>query len=853
MSRFSKFAAAAAITANAVGCGPLNRGEVVWECDAQRPCPNGDVCIDGTCHATCVDASDCVATEICLDGVCLDPSDPDSNDGTRPPGFIDGHAIIPATTEAPLIDGIADLAWWYSAAHAAEHILLGNISGEDDLSGNWRALWSESYLFLLVQIQDDSLRADSEDNYQDDSVELYIDRDRSAGTTYDGVNDFQFSFRVADGRLKLGTNSAGSTEGIAFACSTADAAGYTCEASVPWTTLTGSPEAGNVLGFDVHFSDDDDGGDRDAKLAWHAQTDSSWTEPSVFGSAVLYDSETSTGDEDGGSGDEGGAGCEPPCEAGYHCSSWGECIPDCGVDCGQGERKQASLGMGLAFVVDWSTEYPFLDLMKQARRWQDWSAGGAEVTTVDSDDWVTSLESGQSAGTVFLTVSDDAPVVYSRFVVRWEGTGVISYSWSANKVGEAHGGDLIEVDSGPSLLQIESVDPNDPLRNISIVPETHVAAFDSGQIFNPDFLARMADFRAVRFMNWMVTNNSEQADWIDRPKPTHRTWRAKGVPAEVMVALANQLNADPWFNMPHLSTADYQSHFAELVRDSLAPHLIAYVEHSNEVWNWIFGQSHYAEEAGIARWGTDGGDVVAPFMQWHGMRTAQMCDVWKNGVFAGQAERVHCVMGVHPGWKGLETYALDCSAWVAEGNDPCYQHGIGSIGITGYFNGCLHDSAYEELMRSWFTQVDQGLTKGFEQAYDGQHFDCSSTIVGNKIEYYAYFAAEAAKRGLVMTAYEGGQHITANGHDLQDDPDFIAFHIAMNRDARMKELYIDNFANWREQGGALYMNYEDVGVPSKHGSWGALEYLTQPTSPKWEAITEFNGVPCWWPDCDTVR
>ena len=43
------------------------------------------------------------------------------------------------------------------------------------------------------------------------------------------------------------------------------------------------------FGFDVQYNDDDDGGDRDAKWSWFAPSfqDSSWRNPSLFGTAIL--------------------------------------------------------------------------------------------------------------------------------------------------------------------------------------------------------------------------------------------------------------------------------------------------------------------------------------------------------------------------------------------------------------------------------------------------------------------------------------------------------------------------------------------------------------------------------------
>ena len=48
--------------------------------------------------------------------------------------------------------------------------------------------------------------------------------------------------------------------------------------------------------------------------------------------------------------------------------------------------KSASLGMGLAAINDWSTQNPFIDLMKQSRAWHNW-AGGSNQFVTDKNEW----------------------------------------------------------------------------------------------------------------------------------------------------------------------------------------------------------------------------------------------------------------------------------------------------------------------------------------------------------------------------------------------------------------------------------------------------------------------------------
>lgn len=523
------------------------------------------------------------------------------------------------------------------------------------------------------------------------------------------------------------------------------------------------------------------------------------------------------------------------------------------------KKINRSIGINLNGIADWSTQYPFLDFMKQARPWisqktgANWGQGGP--LDLDKNGWVRSLKPGHFTATVFVT-PDKGNLPYKRYMVRYKGKGEIRYVGAAQiiKKNILPNTDIVKVkDSGGyAFLEIRQTDSSDYIRDITIVPEEYIELYDQGEIFNPDWISVIEDFRAVRFMNWMKIVDSEQQLWNDRPRVSDYSWQPKGVPAEILIELVNKIEADPWINMPHAATDDYIRKFAELVKKNLDPSLKVYVEHSNEVWNWRFKETHYAEAKGLERWGK----VTAPYMQWHGKRTAEICDIWKKGVFLDNTTRVHCVMGVHTGWRELRTAALDCPAWVEEGQEPCYKHGIDSISITGYFSGCLDGNAgwkrpnKVETIRSWFSEDDGGLTKAFDQLESARYFQCNNSV-DSLIDTYRFWISVAKEKGLAITAYEGGQHITGNGQKIQDDKQFIDFHIALNRDPRMKRLFQKNLQIWKQQGGTLFMHFLDIGKPSKWGSWGAMEYLGQEFAPKMEALKEFNNeVACWWDDCE---
>lgn len=537
-------------------------------------------------------------------------------------------------------------------------------------------------------------------------------------------------------------------------------------------------------------------------------------------------------------------------------------------------KKTASLGMGLNGIADWSTQMPFLDLMKQSRPWNDWgpSANKAIAFDTDNNGWIRSLQKGQTAGTVFLVSPKNEPVTYKRYIVLYEGEGRLNYRWSAKKIIQESkpGRDVITVGPDNNLIEISETNPNNYLRNIKIIPEQHIKHYLLGNIFNPDWVQRIKGFNTLRYMDWMGTNNSQQSSWANRPLINDRTWATKGVPLEVMIALSNLTHSNPWFNIPHLADKNYIALFAATVKKTLNNNLIVYIEHSNEVWNWQFKQAQYANTAGNKKWGNTG----TAYMQWHGMQTAKICDTFKKEIFTEAPSRIKCVLGVQTGWHGLETDALNCPKWVKENNAPCYSHGFDYIGITSYFDGMLNGPRtndefsykktagskkslnYEQTLEQWANNGASGLNQAFEQLKTGAPLKRIEQLknykgINNQLtKNMTYWKKVSAKYNLGLVAYEGGQHITSNGHLLQENSSIIQFHQAINDDPRMQLIYQQHLINWKNLGGELNVHFVDINQPTKWGSWGALKRVNQASSPKWDALIDFNTkVKCWWYNC----
>ncbi len=527
-------------------------------------------------------------------------------------------------------------------------------------------------------------------------------------------------------------------------------------------------------------------------------------------------------------------------------------------------------------MVDYSTELPLLDVFKPSRAWIPfctpgeqpdcdffWDTGEQDLIDLDEHGWVRTLPAPQddpifwSVGTLMLReIGDRYPA--GQYIVLYDGEGTLEYDFAARKdeVASRPGRDVINVTHNNEgvLLKIISTDPNGTgnyIRNSRVGMPDFEDTYES-QIFNPDFLSKIAPFRVLRFTDWMFINNeTNQGEWGARPRMTDAHWSIEGAPPELMLELANRVHADPWFTMPHRATDEYISEFATLTRDTLAGDRRVYVEYSNEVWNTVFQQGDWVEQQTQAAWPRGEDDGYFKRINWYGKRMAEVCETWKS-VWGDQSERVVCVMASHAAVPWTLTAALDCPLWV-EGA-PCVEHGIDALAIAPYF-GVITNEESDDVLASWSSDADGGVNRVFDELTIGGLLP-DSPPGGILQEVYSFMsdgAPIADSYGLEFITYEGGQHLVKGGFDWEDSDPTTTLFKNVNRDARMGELYSEYLAEGRSRGGQLFVHYKTVGKWNRWGSWGALEYLDQDASPKYAALMEFISTnPCWWPNCTTA-
>ncbi|MDZ4093624.1 MAG: hypothetical protein U1D35_01785, partial [Paracoccaceae bacterium] len=530
-----------------------------------------------------------------------------------------------------------------------------------------------------------------------------------------------------------------------------------------------------------------------------------------------------------------------------------------------------SLALGLSGVNDWAVQQPFLDVMKTARpwtghlpgQWGGWDhARLAGAGYLDDDGWPRRMPAELTGlSTLILTeLPADAGGVAGRYVLAYQGRGALRVEGRIARLEQAPGRIAFDFTPGPGgvLITITETDPADPIRAMTVLREDRQAAHAAGAIFNPDWLARIRGVRAVRFMDWMLTNNSELAQLRDRPKPGDYTWARIGVPIEVMVALANELKADSWFTLPHLAEDALVRTYAEVAYAGLAPGLRAHVEYSNEVWNWQFAQARWAEEQGRARWGQD-----QTWVQFYALRAMQVAGIWTQVYGKDAPARLVRVISTQTGWIGLEEAILEAPLVLAEGL-PAPATAFDAYAVTGYFAALLGSDEKRDMVRGWLAeslagaaaQADAQGLKGAARAahiaahrYDLATRHAAQELADGSVSGWAddtlaqlistvlpHHAAVAQAHGLQLVMYEGGSHVVGYGAQT-DDAELTAFFQHLNFTPEMGALYQQLLAGWAGLTDAPFNAFVDVYAPTKWGSWGALRHLGD-DNPRWQALAK---------------
>jgi len=511
----------------------------------------------------------------------------------------------------------------------------------------------------------------------------------------------------------------------------------------------------------------------------------------------------------------------------------------------QKQHTRHLLGTNTNELREDNASIPFIDLFKSSIPFANthpWLS--SKDVEYDNDGWPLELNGGV-AGTKFLnrlpkgTVPDG-----SQYTVLYQGKGTINYGNDARLISRHNGKDIIRVSAGAdnilnASLIVQSMEPSDPIRNIRVLlpggicqnnqfrrvdnasqcKNSQFLSFEkyhSNIVFNPDYLNFMKDFRLIRFMNMSGMTRNAIESWSDRNRLSKATWAGKegqrGAPVEVMVALANRLNADAWFAMPYKASDEYVTRFAEYVAQHLDPSLKAYIEYTNEAWNNIFPHRRYAIDNGIAL-GLDKHPETAG-IKFYAKRSTDIFKLWENA-FNGRSRLVRVISG----WSANHKLSSQLLSY-----NQTHQH-TDALAIAPYF----------------YTDLDSlRAAKSTEDIFDAVLDEGSRYGLPASIRQMQQQAKLAKAFGVELIAYEGGQHLVDwETRTVDQHPNPLLY--SANRSPKMGALYTEYLEAWKHAGGKTFVHFSAPRIYSWYGSWGAKEHIRQERSeaPKYDALLRY--------------
>lgn len=578
---------------------------------------------------------------------------------------------------------------------------------------------------------------------------------------------------------------------------------------------------------------------------------------------------SNVGSHDGGRASPGSAtpgGDEPVSLA---CEGQPREAPDC-----------TPLGTNLTMPAYYTSSYPFVDLMKMTFEFTSGSEGAwddGRPVDVDEHGWLRSLQPGQIARLVIL--DSERPHPTGRFTVLYEGEGTIEYHGGVQNLQRSPGRDTFDLTDGGLFINITSVSSGDPLRDIRILPPggqcgddlfaycesdsdcggTSCVPFEETheqQPFHPQFLEEVRSFRVLRFMDWMHTNREVgQEDGVDEPMPIgrigeypmreDRSWRP--VPIGVMVDLANILDADAWFNIPHRADDEFVDSMASRVAARLDSHLKVYLEYTNEGWNQIFDQHFWINEQGCREYSSNpgaecDGDGDGELCEhgdwdsyghcreygdrWFAVRTAEVGRTFRQA-FHSNPERVIRVLGTQIGGNWFFERMLREQL---PNGEPVHEH-VDAVSVAPYFWFAGEANSVDHLFSR--VQMPDGSNPYRLLFGDPENTD---DAVGDLIRKDMAVLSKPEFEHLDYIAYEAGQGL------FDYDPDQASLFLEANRDNRMRDVYDEYLQLWTElTGGQLLVHFSSATTSGWYGSWGMKEYQGQPRdeAPKFDALMSY--------------
>ena len=504
-------------------------------------------------------------------------------------------------------------------------------------------------------------------------------------------------------------------------------------------------------------------------------------------------------------------------------------------------------GVNLYEPTYWDSAFLFNDLMRQGSSWishkpnQPGTWDDKQPIQLNDNGYPVRLLTNQAVRMIL--VMTDRPIPTGDYTLTWEGTGELLVEvagQASRRFGPAdENKQLVRISSEAAkephiFLSIQETDQEDPIRDIHFwMPGTA----ENKTLFSQHLKDLLKSFSVIRPMHWTKGNEPAGQEfrrhWKDRSRTSWCTWGATneedqqrffvGVPYEIMIALANKTDKDIWITVPHLATEDYMRQLATLVRDTLEPGRRVWIEYSNEHWNWDYP---------VATWLNKRAEKVRKaqnledYWQGHayGRKSSELFEIFHE-VFNDNS-RIVTVLAGQAGWGDPLINAFNELEQLGKA------HLVDVLAVAPYFPDFESGATVPMLKKALRGGIKDTEWAMIFKALNGEVDDLfnARSEVGREL---ARNKALAARLGLPLVAYEGGQHFTA-----WHTPQLAPIIEQVNRRPEMYDTYRKYLSGWRRFGGQTFVHFHLVGGWNKNEAFGLLESGIQAPgdSPKYRAM-----------------
>jgi hypothetical protein len=416
------------------------------------------------------------------------------------------------------------------------------------------------------------------------------------------------------------------------------------------------------------------------------------------------------------------------------------------------------------------------------------------------------------------------------------------------------------------------------VRNIRVVHTSQLGSLgDPVQTFNPDWLGLLRQLKphCLRFARWKHVSTSLVDDWADETPVNYQTYSTDrtmgGVPYEVLIELARELDTDIWVQIPHLTglTTDYASSLGALLQSELSKpenaDINVYVEFSNEVWR---------DNSAPWNWGNANKAFSEPLGQFYGRTVeAQMTALTQPsaaaGLFAeGRLIRVLGGRASQATWMqdaitGMWWYKYNPSLLLPSPNPQLgklparqKQAPFDVIALNAYVGSAMFSALTWAEVRDWAQASPPDIPAVIDFLHSS--VDSLQDLGGSSVDLKSFITRHKTMLGVLqapqfldsIVAYESGQALEFATSDCEDYYNLIgggpcpgpscpctasgeltavsALFNDTNRDPRIADVYHHLAHMWSQElpGNLMNLfNFVQKYGPSSQGSWGTLEWV----------------------------